>query len=152
MIDTIGKRWEASESFDLLSKIDPDQAPEVEDRWRRSVRLGVPYEDTYRILANDGHYHWHLVRALPFRDEHGTIVSWYGIHTDINALKEVERELETREHQLQGIIETVPSMFWSASADGGPVHINRKVREYSGLSIEEFRDLGWEKFLHPEDF
>jgi PAS domain S-box-containing protein len=92
------------------------------------------------------------VRALPFRDEHGTIVSWYGIHTDINALKEVERELETREHQLQGIIETVPSMFWSASADGGPVHINRKVREYSGLSIEEFRDLGWEKFLHPEDF
>ena len=43
-------------------------------------------------------------------------------------------------------------MFWSASPDGKPVHINRRVREYSGLSLEEFRDLGWEKFLHPEDF
>jgi PAS domain S-box-containing protein len=93
MIDTIGKPWEISESFDLLSKIDPDQAEEVEEKWRRSVRLGVPYEDTYHILENDGNCHWHLVRALPFRDEHGTIISWYGIHADINALKEVEREL-----------------------------------------------------------
>ena len=152
MINTIGEPWEPSESSDLTSKIAPDQASEVEDRWQRSVRLGIPYEDTYRILANDGDYHWHLVRALPFRDEHGTIISWYGIHTDINALKEVERELQAREHQLQGIIETVPSMFWSASPDGKPVHINRRVREYSGLSLEEFRDLGWEKFLHPEDF
>ena len=152
MIDTIGKPWEISESFDLLSKIDPDQASEVEDRWRRSVRLGVPYENTYRILANDGNYHWHLVRALPFRDEHGTIISWYGVHTDINTLKEIERELQAREHQLRGIIETVPSMFWSASPGGELVHINRKVREYSGLSLEEFRNLGWETFLHPEDF
>jgi PAS domain S-box-containing protein len=63
MIDTIGKPWEISESFDLLSKIDPDQAEEVEEKWRRSVKLGVPYEDTYRILENDGTYHWHLVRA-----------------------------------------------------------------------------------------
>jgi PAS domain S-box-containing protein len=152
MIDTIGKPWETSESFDLMSKIDPDQALEVNDRWQRSVRLGVPYEDTYRILANDGNYHWHLVRALPLRDEHGTIISWYGIHTDIDALKEVERELQTREHQLQGIIETIPSMFWSASPAGETVHINKRVREYSGLSLEGFRNLGWEKLLHPADF
>ena len=152
MIDMIGKPWETSESFDLMSKIDPDQALEVNDRWQRSVRLGVPYEDTYRILANDGNYHWHLVRALPLRDKHGTVTSWYGIHTDIDALKEVERELQTREHQLQGIIETIPSMFWSASPDGKIVHINKRVREYSGLSVDDFRDLGWEKFLHPADF
>jgi hypothetical protein len=43
-------------------------------------------------------------------------------------------------------------MFWSTSPDGEPVHINRRIREYSGLSLEEFRNLGWEKFLHPEDF
>ena len=151
MIDTIGKPWEPSESFDLMSKIAPDQTSEVEDRWQRSVKLGIPYEDTYRILANDGDYHWHLVRALPSRDESGTIISWYGIHTDINALKEIEHKLQAREHELRGIIETVPSMFWSTSPNGEPVHINRRVREYSGLSLKEFRDLGWKNFLHPED-
>jgi len=91
-------------------------------------------EYCYRILANDGGYHWHLVRAVPFRDEHGTVISWYGIHTDINALKEVERELQAREHQLQGIIETVPSMFLSASPDGKPLHIN--IIQRYGLSVD----------------
>jgi PAS domain S-box-containing protein len=152
MIDTIGRPWETSERFDLLSKIDPDQAKEVEERWQRSVRLGVPYEDTYRILANDGNYHWHLVRALPFRDKHGSIISWYGIHTDINALKEIESELQKREHQLQGIVETIPSMFWAASPDGEVVYINQRLRDYSGLSLGDFLNLGWEKFLHPADF
>jgi hypothetical protein len=32
MIDTIGKPWEIPESFDLMSKIDPDQALAVDDR------------------------------------------------------------------------------------------------------------------------
>jgi PAS domain-containing protein len=152
MIDIIGKPWRSQKALICYQRLIPIRLRRVEEKWRRSVRLGVPFEDTYRILENDGNYHWHLVRALPFRDEHGTIISWYGIHADINALKEVERELQTREHQLEGIIETIPSMFWSASPDGETVHINKRVREYSGLSFDDFRDLGWEKFLHPADF
>jgi PAS domain-containing protein len=54
MIETIGKPWDTSETFDLISKIDSAQAREVEQRWAKSVRLGIPYEDTHRILGNDG--------------------------------------------------------------------------------------------------
>nr|WP_187142965.1 PAS domain-containing protein [Terriglobus albidus] len=152
MVQTIGKPWETSENFDLKSKIDPSQASEVETRWERSVRFGIPYEDTYRILGNDGNYHWHLVRAQPFRDENGKLISWYGVHTDIEALKQAEEALQEREQQLLGIIETVPSMLWSASSAGEPTHINRRVREYSGLSLDRFFSLGWEALLHPDDF
>jgi PAS domain S-box-containing protein len=152
MIETIGKPWEASETFDLLAKIDPGQRAEVEERWAKSVRLGIPYEDTYRILANDGTYHWHIVRAQPFRDDGGSIISWYGIHTDIDALKEAESALQMREHQLLHIIDTVPSMLWAASPTGEVTHISRRLREYSGWPLESFFNLGWEKFLHPDDF
>ena len=152
MIETIGKPWEASETFDLLAKIDPGQRAEVEERWAKSVRLGIPYEDTYRILANDGKYHWHIVRAQPFRDDGGSIISWYGIHTDIDALKEAESALRMREHQLLHIIDTVPSMLWAASPTGEVTHISRRLREYSGRPLESFFNLGWEKFLHPDDF
>jgi PAS domain S-box-containing protein len=151
MIETIGKPWEASETFDLMSKIDPAQTKEVEARWAKSVRFGIPYEDTYRILGNDGKYHWHLVRAQPFRDDGGNIISWYGVHTDIDALKEAESALKMREHQLLGIIDTVPSMLWATSPTGEPTHISRRLREYSGSPPEEFLNLGWEKFLHPDD-
>ena len=152
MIETIGKPWEASETFDLLAKIDPAQRGEVEERWAKSVRLGIPYEDTYRILANDGKYHWHIVRAQPFRDDGGSIISWYGIHTDIGALKEAESALQMREHQLLHIIDTVPSMLWAASPTGEVTQISRRLREYSGWPLESFFNLGWEKFLHPDDF
>jgi PAS domain S-box-containing protein len=152
MIETIGKPWDTSETFDLISKIDSAQARGVEERWAKSVRLGIPYEDTYRILGNDGKYHWHLVRAQPFRDDGGNIISWYGVHTDIDALKEAERFLQMREHQLLGIIDTVPSMLWAASPTGEATHISRRLREYSGWPLEKFLNLGWEKFVHPDDF
>jgi len=152
MIETIGKHWETSETFDLVSKIDPAQRGEVEDWWAKSVRLGIPYEDTYRILGIDGHYHWHLVRAQPFRDDGGNIIGWYGVHTDIDALKEAEGALQVREHQLLHIIDTVPSMLWATSPTGEPTHVSRRLREYSGSGLEEFLNLGWEKFVHPDDF
>ncbi|HEX4227253.1 MAG TPA: PAS domain-containing protein [Bryobacteraceae bacterium] len=132
MIETIGKPWDTSETFDLISKIDSAQARRVEERWAKSVRLGIPYEDTYRIVGNDGNYHWHLVRAQPFRDDGGNIISWYGVHTDIDALKEAERFLQLREHELLNIIDTVPSMLWAASPTGKATHISRRLSEYSG--------------------
>jgi PAS domain S-box-containing protein len=152
MIETVGKHWETSETFDLVSKIDPTQRGEVGDWWAKSVRLGIPYQDTYRILGNDGHYHWHLVRAQPFRDDGGNIIGWYGVHTDIDALKEAESALQGREHQLLHIIDTVPSMLWATSPTGEPTHVSRRLREYSGSGLEEFLNLGWEKFVHPDDF
>lgn len=152
MIETIGKHWETSETFDLMSKIDPVQTTEVEARWTKSVRLGTPYEDTYRILGNDGRYHWHLVRAQPFRDDGGRIIGWYGVHTDIDALKHAESALQVREHELLHIIDTVPSMLWAASPTGEATHISRRLSEYSGWSLEQFLNLGWEKFHHPGEF
>ena len=152
MIETIGKPWDESETFDLISKIHSGQAEDVKERWARSVRLGVPYEDTYRILGNDGRYHWHLVRAQPVRDDGGNIINWYGVHTDIDALKEAESFLQTREQQLLGIIDTVPSMLWAASPAGEPTHISRRLLEFSGCAIEDFEDLGWERTVHPDDF
>ena len=151
MVETIGKAWDASETFNLLSRIDPAQVEEVEEQWVKAVRSGVPYENTYRILGNDGNYHWHIVRAQPFRDDGGNIVSWYGIHTDIDALKEAERKLHAREQQLLEIIDTVPSMLWVLSPTGEPTHNSRRLSEFTGAPAEHFLDLEWKNFIHPED-
>ena len=48
-------------------------------------------------LANDGKYHWYLVRAEPFRDESQNIINWYGMAVDIDEQKRAEDHLrETR--------------------------------------------------------
>jgi len=151
MIETIGKTEETSESLDLFSRVDPEQVAAVQERWSRSVQSGIPYEDAYRMLANDGKYHWYLVRGEPLHDDSENIINWFGIHSNIDALKETEHALQMREHELVGIIETIPSMLWSTWPSGEPNHLSQRILDFFGATFEEFVNRGWESFIHPDD-
>jgi signal transduction histidine kinase len=61
---------------------------------------GEPFESEARHRSANDEYRWFLVRAGPLRDEHGTIVKWYGILTDIEDRKRAEQERE-RLRQLE---------------------------------------------------
>lgn len=72
--------------------IHPEDLPECAARWTRSLETGAPYEMELRLeRASDNTYRWHLVRAVPLRNEDGRIVKWYGSNTDITGLRESER-------------------------------------------------------------
>jgi PAS domain S-box-containing protein len=77
----------------------PDDLERAIARWTRSLRTGEPYEIEYRLRRHDGEYRWHLGRALPLRDEQGTITNWLGTNTDIHDQK---RAMEQRD-QFIGI-------------------------------------------------
>jgi signal transduction histidine kinase len=47
----------------------------------------------YRRAA-DGQYRWFLSRAVPLCNEHGKILRWYGVSTDIDDRKRAEQERE----------------------------------------------------------
>ena len=119
--------------------------------WRAGLAASAPVEHELRCRCADGTYHWFLYRSFPLRDDGGNVVKWYGTLTNIDALKETERSLQMREHQLLGIIETIPSMLWSTSPTGEPTHNSQRLLEYVGASNEEFVNRGWESFIHPDD-
>jgi PAS domain S-box-containing protein len=66
-------------------------------------------------------------------------------------LKQSESALQTREHQLLGIIETIPSQLWSTSPTGELTHLSKNILEYFGSPFDEFVNRGWESFIHPDD-
>jgi signal transduction histidine kinase len=76
----------------------PDEVAIKLERWAESLKTGHVFEIEYRLRRFDGLHLWHLGRALPYRDEHGQIVRWFGTSTDIEAQKEAERAL--RDSQL----------------------------------------------------
>jgi PAS fold len=56
------------------------------------VASGAPGEMEARLRRFDGEYRWFLIRAVPFRDETGTIIYWYGSSTDIQDRKRAEEK------------------------------------------------------------
>jgi PAS domain S-box-containing protein len=158
-IDFISQSWlnytgfsrEQGTGWGWKSAIHPDDVDRVVANWRAGLAAGTPVEHELRCRCADRTYHWFLYRSFPLRDDGGNIVKWYGTLTNIDALKETERALQTREHQLLGIIETIPSMLWSTSPTGEPTHNSQRLLEYVGVSHEEFVNRGWESFIHPDD-
>jgi PAS domain S-box-containing protein len=151
-LDYTGFSREQGMGWGWGSAIHPEDFDRVLANWRAAVAAGAPIEHELRCRRWDGTYHWFLYRALPLRDDGGSIVKWYGTLTNVDALKETEGALQMREHQLLGIIETIPSMLWSASPAGEVTHVSQRVLEYCGMSFEDFPNRGWKNIIHPDDF
>ncbi len=146
-----GQTREEAMGWGWAGALHPDDADRVLANWRAGLDSGEPVEMEFRCRRADGTYRWFLDRNLPLRDDEGKIVKWYGILFDINSLKETESTLRIREHELLGIIETIPSLLWSASPSFLPSHMSKRLLEYFGAPFEEFVSGGWESFIHPDD-
>jgi PAS domain S-box-containing protein len=150
-LDYSGQSREEVMGWDWAGVVHPDDVDRVLANWQAGLASGEPVEQELRCRRADGVYHWFLNRSLPLRDDEGQIVKWYGILFDINALKETEHALQMREHELVGIIETIPSMLWSLRPSGEPNHLSQRLLEYFGASFEEFVNRGWLSLIHPDD-
>jgi hypothetical protein len=57
------------------------------------------------------------------------------------------RELEI----LRQLADNVPQIVWVARPDGSHEYYNRRWFDYSGLTLEESTQAGWNNLFHPED-
>ena len=55
------------------------------------------------------------------------------------------------ESQLQLIIDTIPSLVWTARPDGFCDFLNQRWLDYAGMSAEQAQGGGWAAALHPGD-
>src|SRR5258708_7850390 len=49
------------------------------------------------------------------------------------------------------VVDAIPTLAWSAQADGSVDFFNQRWLDYTGLSAEKAREWGWKVGLHPED-
>ena len=59
--------------------------------------------------------------------------------------------LQRSEWGLREVVETIPVMAWSATADGAAEFFNRRWLDYAGLSADQVEGWGWISAVHPED-
>src|ERR1700680_1641403 len=59
---------------------------------------------------------------------------------------------QAREAQdVRLVVDAIPTLAWSAQADGSADFFNQRWLDYTGLSAEQAGDWGWTAALHPDD-
>ena len=70
------------------------------------------------------------------------------------AQRELQRQnelLQRSERELREVIETIPSMAWSAAPDGSADFFNQRWLAYAGLTADQAQGWGWTVAVHPDD-
>ena len=91
---------------------------------------------------------------MPLRDEHGKILRWYGILTDIEDRKRAEETLRESETRFRTFVDhATDAFFLIAAMTGTVVDVNREACESLGYTREELigkNDFGLRCGLRPD--
>jgi len=96
-----------------LEIVHPDDRERATSVWSRSLETGAAYDIQFRIRMAGGVYRWHLVRALPQRDETGAIVRWVGVNVDIDDQRRADERREKIETGLRTLADAGAEMYGS---------------------------------------
>jgi PAS domain S-box-containing protein len=91
----------------------PDDMIATKPRWFSSLKTGDEYNTEYRCQRFDGEWRWMLGRALPFYDDDGRIVKWFGTCTDIHDSVIARQEARHTREQLQQVITHAKIVLWA---------------------------------------
>jgi two-component system CheB/CheR fusion protein len=85
--------------------------PEYIDRVRQSLQAqmakGETWECTFPLKRKDGAYRWFLARAIPQKDDTGTIINWFGTCTDITEMMRAEEALQQADRRKDEFLATL---------------------------------------------
>lgn len=105
-----------------------DDMAATKDRWFHSLETGDEYLTEYRCQRFDGEWRWMLGRALPFYDDDGRIVKWFGTCTDIHDLVMARQEARQTRKQLEQVIEHAKILLWAVNRENRLVLLEGDMR------------------------
>jgi len=103
------------------------------------------FDFEHRLLLRDGSVKYVRVVGHPAARSGTEDLEFVGAVTDITERKRAEQE-------LQQLVDLVPQMIVVFNPDGKVIHVNRVAREYTGLTLDEYRSVDVVgRVIHPDD-
>ncbi|HET7370198.1 MAG TPA: PAS domain S-box protein [Gammaproteobacteria bacterium] len=131
-----------------LNAVHPDDRARSMAAWELSIQTGAPYSVEFRVrdvrLQAD---RWHLVSAVPIRNDKGRIIKWYGTAIDIHDRKVAEDAVSALAERLRTTLESITDAFFTVDGDWRFTYVNAQAERLLQHRREDL--LGkvlWEEF------
>jgi formate hydrogenlyase transcriptional activator len=150
-LEYLGKPLDELKNWALSDAVYHDDLPEVIATLKTSIETGEPSDVELRLRRADGIYRWFLLRRLPQRDNHGPIIRWYTLLTDIEERKRAEDKIRRSETELRQILDLAPQYVVVLAPDRTRLYANQMMLDYLGLTLDEWRVTDRHEYFYPDD-
>lgn len=150
-IDHQGRCRDCNPAFlNILGVRSADELSEANLSWiLDQVNRAGASEVAVRVPRTDGRTLWVSLTTTQGSSDGVSVIE--GVIEDVTASRGSEEALKESELRYRSLIEALPQLVWTATADGSWDYVSRQWCDYTGL--DELRHLreGWIELLCPEE-
>jgi hypothetical protein len=135
---------------EALARVHPEDVAAVRAQLDRAMRDDSAFEYENRLVMPDQSIKHVHVMARVVRGEQGE-VELVGAVRDVTERKKIEEAMRTSELRMRLIVETIPGLVHTMTADGELEYLNQQVLDYFGRTREEMKSWATNDILHPDE-
>ena len=161
-IEWVNKAWEHITGFGLGEVLGrkpgqflrgPDTDEATTRRLREAIRQGQPCYEEILNYAKDGRPYWQILDIEPVRNEHGEIVNFISVQTDITQYRESQQQMQGLTERLQLALNFSGYGVWEVDVRTGRMSWDMRMFEIYGLTPAQFNGTreSWTRCVHPDD-
>ncbi len=153
-LELAGFTFEEAAGDGWLEAVHADDRLGYDSAWRQAVAAGTVFEYEYRLDCRDGSTRWFSDRAVPVRDDAGTILEWIGAGHDVTREREADEELRRQREQYRTLVESTSAILWEANPETFEfTYVSPEAETLLGYPVERWtREPGfWVEHIHPDD-
>ncbi|XSG76803.1 PAS domain S-box protein [Herpetosiphon llansteffanensis] len=85
-----------------IKQIHPDDQAKILNEWSHALNNRQKFHSEYRIRRHDNTYRWFDTQAVPFFNQQGEIIKWFGASNDIDDRKRAE-DAQLRSQKMEAL-------------------------------------------------
>ncbi|MBR2514574.1 MAG: EAL domain-containing protein [Halomonas sp.] len=129
----------------------PEHQQRIAERGQACISTGMPFDEEAEILTAKGNQRLVRVIGACISDKANAVFKVQGAFQDITDQRRVEQSLVLSQERFRQLSEAMPTIVWTADADGRLDYANGRLQEATGISNDVLPEGGWIHALHPDD-